>query len=453
MKDFVLKHGPVWSQNVAISVYNTWLYRRRHGGAYNSYREYFARWENASLDELEREQQRRLAEFLSYACRESAWYKRIGAGELHDYPVLEKEDLIRSLRRISTIPERAGEVSLTGGTTGASMRVIFTREDIQERNALLDHFRANYGYRLGVKVAWFSGKDIVRERDLLRGLCYRDDYFGKIRFFSTFHINDRNFDSYWEALNRFSPQYLVGFPSSVYDLCRMAETRGMTYGGGAVKGFFPTAETVLPHHRELVGRVLGCPLHDQYASSEGAPFILECSEGRLHMNLLSGIFEVVDERLKPASEGELLVTSFSTRGTPLIRYRIGDRIKLGPRDVRCECGSSHPLVERIDGRSSDFLWSPDNGRVNLGNISNCTKGVEGIINFQVIQGVPDEVLVNIVPGPRFDGREKEKFEEALRARLGNNMKIKLRCVESIAREKSGKFRIVKNNLSDYNVER
>ena len=36
------------------------------------------------------------------------------------------------------------------------------------------------------------------------------------------------------------------------------------------------------------------------------------------------MFEVVDENMQPATEGEILVTSFITHGTPLIRYRIGD---------------------------------------------------------------------------------------------------------------------------------
>src|SRR3546814_12220855 len=101
------------------------------------------------------------------------------------------------------------------------------------------------------------------------------------------------------------------------------------------------------------------------------------------------MFEVVDESMPPAREGEILVTSFTTRGTPLIRYRIGDRISLAPEDYRCPCGSCFPVVKQIDGRSSDFIWSPENGKVNLGNISNCTKDVEGITCFQIVQDEAD----------------------------------------------------------------
>ena len=295
-------------------------------------------------------------------------------------------------------------------------------------------------------MAWFSGKDLTRPKDLAKGICYRDDWVNNIRFYSTFHITDKYFEAYWSSFKSFSPKYLVGFPSSVYDLCMMAKERGLSLKG-VVKVFFPTAETVLPEHRQVIGEVLGCSLIDQYASSEGAPFILQCSAGRLHIHPLTGVFEVVDENLQPAKEGEVLVTSFSTRGTPLIRYRIGDRIKLAPNESSCVCGSCFPLVEYIDGRSTDYILSPENGKVNLGNISNCTKDAPGIICFQVIQEHPHSVQVKLVRGRKFSRLDEANFLNALAVRLGQKMKIEVQYVDEIPREKSGKFRIVKNLLA------
>src|SRR3546814_16194000 len=59
--------------------------------------------------------------------------------------------------QIRTMEEREGIVSLTGGTTGASMKVIYHPEDMQERFALKDYFRSRYGYKLGRKVDRKSG--------------------------------------------------------------------------------------------------------------------------------------------------------------------------------------------------------------------------------------------------------------------------------------------------------
>lgn len=446
MKKWILKNTPVWVQSFAISIFNTWQYRKRHSGAYQNYYQYYESFDGAAADVVDNESSRRLEEFLSFAILHSKYYETVCVPSLSEFPVLDKETLLTRLPDLATIDENDGEVSLTGGTTGASMKVLKTDEDIQERHALLDFFRAKYGYSLGKKVAWFSGKDLTRQRDLAKGICYRDDWINNIRFFSTFHISDKYFESYWNAFSKFAPEYLVGFPSSVFDLCMMAKERGLSFKG-TVKAFFPTAETVLPQHRAVIGEVLGCPLIDQYASSEGAPFILQCNEGRLHIHPLTGVFEVVDENLQPAQEGEVLVTSFSTRGTPLIRYRIGDRIKLAPQEETCACGSSFPLVEYIDGRSSDHLWSSENGKVNLGNISNCTKDAPGIICFQAIQEKESLVVVKLVKGREFSEIDRENFLRALTARLGSSMEVTIEYVDEIPREKSGKFRIVKNLLT------
>ena len=341
--------------------------------------------------------------------------------------------------------EKEGLVSLTGGTTGASMKVVYTKKDMQERFAVLDHFRAQHGYHLGKKTAWFSGKNLISKHDIQNNVCSHYDFINKIRFYSTFHINQDSFDVYWQSLVKFQPEFIVGFPSSVYELCEIADSLGLQLPT-PVKVFFPTAETVLPKYREVIGRVLGCKLVDQYASSEGAPFILECTHGRLHIHPLTGVFEVLDEHLQPAQSGELLVTSYTTHGTPLIRYRIGDHITLADSQDVCTCGSIFPLVKQIDGRTSDYILSPTHGKVNLGNISNSTKNISGIIKFQVIQHNSEAVQVLIVTNQDFNSSEKTKFIAALTERLGSQLEITTKVVDDIPTEKSGKFRIVKNLL-------
>ena len=445
LKEDLGRRSPHLVQNFAISVFNTYQYKVRHGGNYQKHREYFLRFSNASLSEIQTEQCNRLDKFLKNSVANSKWYNKFrGYQSLNDFDVLLKNNVIENLDTIATIDSEDAVVSFTGGTTGASMKVLYTKDNIQERNALLD-FRAQYGYKLGKRCAWFSGKNIITDKDLKKGICYKDDYINRIRFFSTFHITDANFDVYWKAFCKFAPEFMVGFPSSVYEICSMAATRGLKLEN-TVKAFFPTAETLLPIHRDVIQSVLGCQIADQYASSEGAPFILECEEGSLHIHPLTGVFEVVDDNLQSAQEGEILVTSFTTEGTPLIRYRIGDRIALAPKDKQCACGSVFPIVERIEGRSTDYILSSSHGKVNLGNISNSTKGVKGVISFQVIQEELNRVEVLIVATETFNNKQREKFKSALTERFGTSMAVVMNVVENIPKEKSGKFRVVKNNL-------
>lgn len=438
---------PYIFQNTAITAYNTYQYKIRHGGKYKYFRKFYSKVDSFSQDKLTEEIAKKKEEFFNFVRSNSEWYKNYDFSEFTSNPILNKKDIINNLERIKTLDEKDGIVSLTGGTTGASMRVVYTKSDMQERFAILDHFRAQHGYHLGKKTAWFSGKNLISEDHLQKRICSHYDFVNKIRFYSTFHINQKNFNIYWDSLNQYQPEFIVGFPSSVYEICEIADSKGFKLKN-KVQVFFPTAETVLPQHRELIGKVMGCKIVDQYASSEGAPFILECSAGSLHIHPLTGIFEVVDENLKPALEGEMLVTSFTTHGTPLVRYRIGDSIKLAPSNMHCSCGSLFPMVEKIEGRTNDYILSPTNGKVNLGNISNSTKDISGIIKFQVIQENLDHVDVLVVATSVFNKLQQQKFTKALSERFGSAMSIDMKIISDIPNEKSGKFRIVKNLLKE-----
>lgn len=444
LKEKAFKLTPFAVQNSAITLFNTYQYKIRHGGNYRRFRDYYARVESLTESELSEEIEIKKNNFFQYVKNNSKWYKGFNFDNFSLLPILEKEDLINHLNDIKTINEKDGLVNLTGGTTGASMKVIYTKSDMQERFAILDHFRSQHGYDLGKKTAWFSGKNLISEADINKGICSHYDFINKIRFYSTFHINSNNFDTYWKSLNKFAPEFIVGFPSSVYEICKLAEAKGLTLNN-KVNTFFPTSETVLSEHRTVISRVLGCKVIDQYASSEGAPFILECPSGRLHLHPLTGIFEVVDDSLQPALNGEILVTSFTTHGTPLIRYRIKDQIQLS-KDTECSCGSLFPLVDYIKGRATDYLVSPTHGKVNLVNISNSTKGVSGLIKFQMIQDTLNNVELLAVSNSYFTIAEQTKLLSALKERLGPEVSINLHLVNDIPNEKSGKFRIVKNNL-------
>lgn len=442
-KEEIVRSSPYFIQNLAVTLFNVYQYRIRHGGDYKYFREFYKSAENLNKDELDQAIQLKKQDFLSYVGNSSEWYKNKELNDFNTLSILQKEDILNHLDKIKTIDESEGIESLTGGTTGASMKVIYTKKDMQERFAILDHFRHQHGYELGKKTAWFSGKNLITQEDIDKGRCSHYDFINKIRFYSTFLINERNFDVYWKSLNQFQPEFLVGFPSSVYEICQIAKSKGLKYTGKA-KIFFPTAETVLAEHRKVITEVLGCKLVDQYASSEGAPFILECKAGSLHIHPLTGIFEVVDDNLNPAQSGHLLVTSFTTHGTPLIRYRIGDSITLADSTKECTCGSIFPLVERIEGRTNDYILSPTHGKVNLGNISNSTKDTKGIVCFQLIQDRINHIDINIMINSDFDKIQENNFLNALKERIGNEINLEIHYLSEIKKEKSGKFRIVKN---------
>ncbi|WP_298366212.1 phenylacetate--CoA ligase family protein [uncultured Lutibacter sp.] len=440
-------------QNILISIFNMLAYRKRYGGCYKNYLELFKQNRNLLFVDLKIIQQKEFRKLVQHAIDKSLFYRKLYANiqnvtdlnNIQSLPIVNKEMFRKNINQVYTVGKKNGILSKTGGTTGKSLEVLFTFENMQERFAMLDDFRLRFGYKLGRKTAWFSGKNLLTIKDVKKNRFWKIDHWYNVRYYSTFHIKEAYLHYYIENLIKFEPEYLVGFPSSILEIAKFGLKNKYAFPENTVKAIFPTAETVTSEMRNCIELFFKSKMYDQYASSEGAPFILECTKGNLHLELQSGVFEVLDDNNAPCKKGRLVVTSFTTYGTPLIRYDIGDSIELS--DANCTCGNNNPLVKKILGRIDDYVYSPEAGKINLGNISNTLKDTKGIVIFQVHQNALDTLDIEIIIDEQLFTKEIEKiFIKNWRDRVGIKMNINLNYVKVIDIEKSGKYRMVKNNI-------
>lgn len=445
--------SPSVIQNAMVTAFNILAYKKRYGGRYAEFRKLFKTNQNLTIEELHKNQDSRFLSLIEYAKSKSPFYKKLfadtpeiaGVDEISKLPIVSKEALRKEIENVYTIPKFKGIISKTGGTTGKSLEVIFTQDDMQERFAMLDNFRLQFGYELGKRTAWFSGKSLLTKRDINKNIFWKTDYWNKVRYYSTFHIKKDYLKYYIEDLIKFKPEYFVGFPSTIFEIAKYGLENNIAFPKNLIKAIFPTAESVTPQAKETIEAFFKTAMYDQYASSEGAPFIFECKNKKLHIEMQSGVFEVLDENDLPAKKGRLVVTSFTTYGTPLIRYNIEDWIELS--NEVCSCGNNNPLVKQILGRIDDYIYSLQTGKINLGNVSNTLKDVKGIVKFQAIQDTLEAIIVKIVIDKEvFSPKYEKQFLMNWRDRIGNTMKLDLQLVEEIPVEKSGKFRMVKNNI-------
>jgi phenylacetate-CoA ligase len=69
------------------------------------------------------------------------------------------------------------------------------------------------------------------------------------------------------------------------------------------------------------------------------------------------LFEIIDpntgENLPDGELGELVITTLTKEGAPLIRYRTRDLTRIIPE--KCPCGSEYPRIDRILGRADDRI--------------------------------------------------------------------------------------------------
>jgi phenylacetate-CoA ligase len=164
--------------------------------------------------------------------------------------------------------------------------------------------------------------------------------------------------------------------------------------------------------------------------------VTECAHGALHCNLDTGVIELGDEG------ASILVPSFTTHGTPLIRYEIGGQIVFAHGG--CSCGSCHPLVDKIDGRVVDYLEAASGARVSLSHLSDVIKGLPGSLrNVQFDQHERGAIIARLVVDPvSFDSSHEALIFASLKTRFGSDAKIAIEKVSSIERLPSGKYPLI-----------
>ncbi len=112
--------------------------------------------------------------------------------------------------------------------------------------------------------------------------------------------------------------------------------------------------------RDIENR-LGLKALDIYGLSEvmGPGVGIECAEAQngLHMQEDHFLLEIIDptsgEVLPEGERGELVITTLTKEGIPLIRYRTRDLTRL--EKTPCRCGRTTARMMRVQGRSDDML--------------------------------------------------------------------------------------------------
>jgi phenylacetate-CoA ligase len=248
------------------------------------------------------------------------------------------------------------------------------------------------------------------------------------------------------ALKQYRIQYLLGYTSSLF---RLAEEALRLKIRIPMRVVVTNAEPLYEVQRAAIGEAFCCPVRESYGMAEAVAAASECEAGRLHLWPEAGIWEVLNDdcnAVRDGETGELISTGLVNMDMPLIRYRTGDRVRLPRRsEPSCKCGRTLPLVESIEGRLDEVLYTADGRQV--GRLDPVFKANLPISAAQIIQEHLDELLVQYVPDGEFTKKDERSIVTRLTERLGP-MKIVLQPVTEIERGANGKFRGVICRLSD-----
>ncbi len=358
----------------------------------------------AFADALEDYQLRKVNETIDYARRSAPFYRRSLAGlpdaPLDTLPVIGRvpfttpSDIAASPFSFLAVPQDdiARIVTLrTSGSTGEAKRIFFTEEDLE---LTVDFFHNGMGtmVRPGQKVAiLLPGEKPDSVGDLLaRGLRRMD---ADVLIYGP--VSDPPGAA--REIASFGARCLVGIPTQV--LAVALSEPGSAIGKGAIESVLLSTDYVPRAIAGTLENVWGCRVFGHYGTTEtGLGGGVECAalEG-YHMREADLYFEIVDHETGHACPdgvtGEVVFTTLTRKGMPLIRYRTGDMARMISEP--CPCGCALRRMDRVKGRWEGRTSLGPQAMLALPDMDEALFGLPGLLDYRASVSKGDDAIFRL----------------------------------------------------------
>lgn len=406
-----------------------------------------------SRAEIESVQRRRLRALVEHAYRKVPYYRDMfDSLRLKPSDIRRAEDLaalpITTKAQLKALPlhERAAsgvdldrcKRSLTSGTTGVPLEIYFSRDDWTRLNLGVARAFMACGMR-----PWHRMTSFVGRRDVHKKRSWYE-YLGMWRGQDL--SSWASADEWIASIRRWKPRALVGYVVTLRLLAEAVRREGIRdirpslviSGSGVIDEFT----------RRLIDSTFGCRVADFYGSFEAGAIAWQCDRCRdYHISVDTVVLEVLrgGRPVKPGEEGEAVITNLFSHTMPFIRYLQDDVVVRSPRSPAC--GRQLPLLERVVGRTDDFITLRSGRRIPSQPFYYSIEPAPGIRRWRVVQESLATLRVDIETEPTFGPRSREIIEENLRAVVGDEMELKIVLTQSLSVPPGMKFRQVSSLLT------
>jgi phenylacetate-CoA ligase len=320
--------------------------------------------ERLSREEIESLQLIRLRKVIEEA-KKSPFYSRKLKGiepedikelsEVSKLPFTTKEDL-REHYPLGFLTRPVSEMvrlHASSGTTGAPTAILYTENDLNTWAELM----ARCLYMVGV-----SKEDVFQNMSgyglFTGGLGI---HYGAERLKClTIPAGAGNSKRQIKLLQDFKVSVVHIIPSYALHLSTVFAELGIDPRSLNLRIFLIGAEPHTEEARKRIEEIYGVKAYNSYGLSEmnGPGVAFECVyQDGMHLWEDAYLAEILNPTtLEPVAEGEvgeLVMTTLTREGMPLIRYRTKDLTRFLPG--RCLCGREHRRIDRITGRADDMI--------------------------------------------------------------------------------------------------
>ncbi|MGD9949891.1 MAG: DVU_1553 family AMP-dependent CoA ligase [Desulfobulbus sp.] len=335
-------------------------------------------------------QLRQLRNQLGYCRERSPFYRR----HLQDVPTeaMQHLDDIAQLPFITEADLRAFGAEMvcvsqdavariitmhSSGTTGPPKRLFFTAEDLDRT---LDFFH------LGMQHMVDPGQSVAI---LLPGATPDSTGHLLARALERFQVASHILglvtqpEMAAQALAKLQPDVLVGFPVQILAIARMAEFLQISLGN--IRSLLLCSDYIPQSLNAELVALLGCEIFTHYGTTEtGLGGAVDCrAHCGSHLREAELFFEIIDPQtaipLADGQWGEIVFSTLTRNGMPLIRYRTGDRGRLLPGI--CPCGSTIRRLDQVQGRINQAHTLNNGSQIGLHDLDEALFPLPGLLDY------------------------------------------------------------------------
>ena len=388
-----------------------WLYVRRNGLEV-AWRE-LDRFEMLSPVESRRELgQRLLAQLHYFGNRADALPEWREAASIQDVeelwrvwpslPILTKNDLVTRFHPREMAPRFGlkGKISSSGGSTGEPTFFFHDQPMIDVSVATSVYCWRRMGWRPGMTMicVWGSDRDIGKiQQSQSRWLASARNEV----IIPGYEINDATVDRVLEEIRRRRQVAIYGFTSLLEAVAQRVVERRAAPPSGRVHTAWNGGEMLFESQSEIFRRAFGVPILNCYGGRELSVMAYQpMNSAKLHLLRPFLFAEIVGEDGRPAAPGEsgrLLWTSTVCKGTPFLRYEVGDLAAYAAKD---QDESGIRALEQIHGRIAGLLRLPGGKTINCLYWNHLFKECPEVKQFQVAVRGERELYIRL-RGTRF----------------------------------------------------
>jgi len=276
--------------------------------------------------------------------------------DIRKLPLTTKDDLRNNspFGMMTTSLDNCIELHASSGTTGIPITVCYTPNDIDVWSEVMARCLSMSGltkkdiFQNPIPYGTFTGAF---------GFHYGAQKVGALVIPSGMGQSERQL----KLMDYYDTTFISGVASYAMRLSQVAQEIDVDLEKLKVRNGLFGAEMFTPGLKKRIMNAWNMDVHDIYGLTEmcGPGVSTDCDQhDGLHLWEDHFLIEVLDpitlEPVEPEEEGEIVLTTLTKEGMPLLRYRTRDIAKIYDQEV-CDCGRTHVKHTTIKGRSDDMI--------------------------------------------------------------------------------------------------